>query len=492
MILRVPRKNIANLGNIRGLCPEEPTKQGSFYSAAVAYYGKTMFKDNTGKPDVTTMAVALASPVPDINIKVGSSNVRIVPVGKSVSGCYSVESNCFDQCSGSYRDLSGLHLVNCTSSAYCPSNQIVDFYAEDVQYDDANNLVYARFRINFEDVEQGADHDMDSIVQYTIVPSGTDQVTVSIDASVYGVGCIDQVLGLVISGTTEDGAYFVVKDKDVTGPDSDTPAAVAGLPFSWNKTFTVTGSTAGVLPDPLWYAAKWGGFTDTDGSGKPDRPRKWDRDNNGVPDNYFYVANPLQLYAQMEQAFVAILSRGGSAGAVATVTQQVQGQDMLVRGAFTSYEDDPQTFVWKGHLETYWPYEGCVDFRTEADCKKYVGCTWQDSTCSGLIYAFQRPEHLDKFCYQHHDHCWEAEEHLPDPASRNIFTWHQWSERQHLTPPTYVQPICSLWMAMRFTTTRGTTTVLPWLTGFAARMVGSRRGTAMGGPSAISSTPRRS
>jgi type IV pilus assembly protein PilY1 len=86
-------KNITNLGNIRGLCPEEPTKQGSFYSAAVAYYGKTMFKDNTGKPNVNTMAIALASPVPDINVKVGNYKVRVVPVGKSVSGCYSVRTN---------------------------------------------------------------------------------------------------------------------------------------------------------------------------------------------------------------------------------------------------------------------------------------------------------------------------------------------------------------------------------------------------------------
>ena len=32
-------KNVTNFGDIRGLCPEEPTKQGSYYAAAVAYYG---------------------------------------------------------------------------------------------------------------------------------------------------------------------------------------------------------------------------------------------------------------------------------------------------------------------------------------------------------------------------------------------------------------------------------------------------------------------
>lgn len=422
-------KSITNLGNIRGLCPEEPTKQGSFYAAAVAYYGHTMFQDNTGKPDVSTMAVTLASPVPDINVKVGNNNVRIVPAGKTVSGSYTsnVKTGCFDKCTGSTSDANGFHLGNCSSDAFCPTNQIVDFYVENITYDNATNLMTsATFRVNFEDVEQGADHDMDAIVKYTIQPIGGNQLQVSLDSSVYAAGGYDQVLGFVISGTSEDGAYYVVKDDDVSGTDSDTPAAVANLPKTWTKTFTVTGNAAGVLHDPLWYAAKWGGFIDTDGSKKPDRTKKWDKDGDGVPDNYFFVANPLKLYEQMEKAFIAILSRGGSAGAVATVTQEVQGQDMLVRGAFTSYEDDPREFVWKGHLEVYWPYEGCNEYTNQTDCEKCSGCTWSSGSpgsCSGWLYAFQKPENQDDFCYEHHDHCWEAEEHLPAPAYRNIFTW---------------------------------------------------------------------
>ena len=32
-------KSVTGFGSVRGQCPEEPTKQGSFYSASVAYYG---------------------------------------------------------------------------------------------------------------------------------------------------------------------------------------------------------------------------------------------------------------------------------------------------------------------------------------------------------------------------------------------------------------------------------------------------------------------
>ena len=34
-------KTVTSFGNIRGLAPEEPTKQGGYYSASVAYYGQS-------------------------------------------------------------------------------------------------------------------------------------------------------------------------------------------------------------------------------------------------------------------------------------------------------------------------------------------------------------------------------------------------------------------------------------------------------------------
>lgn len=252
-------KSVTNLGSIRGLCPEEPTKQGSFYAAAVAYYGKELIEAQENIPEVTTYAVAMSSPIPDIHVKVGERFVRLVPVGKSVSGCLNVDSACKSKCTLS-TDERGLKISSCASNAYCPSNQIVDFYVDSVTYDNASNMTYAKFRVNFEDVEQGADHDMDAVVLYEIEPVGTNQVKVTLTSS-YAAGCIDQVLGFVISGTTADGLYLPVKDKDVPSPaDSDTSPVVAGMPLTWSKTFNVAGNPAQTLKNPLWYAAKWGGI----------------------------------------------------------------------------------------------------------------------------------------------------------------------------------------------------------------------------------------
>jgi type IV pilus assembly protein PilY1 len=490
-------KTIANLSSIRGLCPQEPTLQGSYYSAAVAYYGKEkLSQEITGSEDVTTMAIALAPPIPDLSFKVGNNYVRVVPVGKSVSGCYI--TNCYQKCTISKAPLlsgslyEGLQITNCTSGAFCPTNQIVNLYIEETQYDEDNNLTKAQFRINFEDVEQGADYDMDAIVRYTITTSSTT-INVSVDSNpnkaadrIDAAGCIDQVFGFVISGTTEDGMHLVAVDEDINPNSGVTPAIIGEYKnngrFTWDHTFAVSGSAPKILKDPLWYSAKWGGFSDSNNNQIPDLQSEWDKDSNGVPDNYFLVTNPLKLHEQLDKAFAAIMGKVGSAGAVATVTQQVMGQDIVVRGAFTSYASDPSAFDWNGHLESYWPFEGCRMFSTESGCTEVSGCLWNsapgcvsvcsdntseasctihpgclwsngectasaelytdcsetatqtacqansscrwttDSRCSGLLYSFQKETNWNRFCHEHHDHCWEAEEKMPSPNARNIFS----------------------------------------------------------------------
>jgi type IV pilus assembly protein PilY1 len=378
-------KNVSNLSLVKGMCPEEPTKKGTYYSAAVAYYGKTLMHANTGKPDVNTYAVALSSPVADLKIKGGSNYVTLVPIGKSVSGCLGVYAACAAHCTFS-EDSSGRFSSTCTSGAFCPSNQIVDVYADTVKYDSSNNVIYAKYRINFEDVEQGADHDMDDITTYEICTQaavdagyGTCGGTLGSDIQIklnveYAAGCIDQISGFVISGTTEDGVYLPVRDKDVSGPDGDTPSSIAGMPLSWSKTFTTSGSPTGFLKNPLWFAAKWGGFEDIDGDSKPftdsscgtaspnAKCAEWDKDSNGVPDNYFLVVNPLKLEEQLDKALLSILRRAAS-GTAASVLASGEGSGAnLLQAIFYPKRLFNREIDWTGSLQNLWYY---VDPRLE-------------------------------------------------------------------------------------------------------------------------------
>ena len=343
-------KNIDSLYDTRGLCPEEPTKKGGYYSAAIAYYAHTKFKENFADHkarNITEYSIALASPLPKIEIELDNHTVTLVPVGKSVSGCVGIDTNCDYKCNLTYDNNRGLIISNCQSDAYCPSNQIVDFYISEL------TPTTGIFRINFEDVEQGADHDMDAFVEYRYEVIDDSHVRISLDSQ-YASGCIGQVLGFVISGTTEDGLYLPVRDEDGGGDIVDS------MPLTWEKTFTVSGSSpATLLKNPLWYASKWGAFRDINNNNIPDLSQEWDKDNDGTPDTYFFVANPLQLEEQLNKAFTDILKQASSGTSATVLSERTQaGATMLQALFYPEKRFDNTTLQWIGYLNALWLYRG--------------------------------------------------------------------------------------------------------------------------------------
>ena len=161
--------------------------------ASVSYYGhENDLNTVAGQQRVSTFAVALASPLPKIIIPVNGRTVTLVPFAKSVAGSS----------------------ISAAEANFQPTNQIVDFYVDSI------TPTTGKFRVNFEDVEQGADHDMDAIVIYEYSVSGSN-VTVTL-TSEYAAGGIVQHMGYVISGTTHDGIYLEVRDADTAaGTDTD-------------------------------------------------------------------------------------------------------------------------------------------------------------------------------------------------------------------------------------------------------------------------------
>ncbi len=88
--------------------------------------------------------------------------------------------------------------------------------------------------MNYEDVEQGADHDMDAIAIYEYTLNTDKSVDIKV-TSEYAAGSLIQHMGYVISGTNgTDGTYFVIRDTDTTSGDPDyyldTPDTFKGQP----------------------------------------------------------------------------------------------------------------------------------------------------------------------------------------------------------------------------------------------------------------------
>lgn len=349
-------KTVSSFGNIRGLSPEEPTKQGTYYSAAVAYYGNThdiSAADGDQKPK--TFSVALSSPLPRIAFPVNGRTVSLVPFSKTVSGVGVDPAGTFQ-----------------------PTNQIVGFYVEKIANipgaptDSTVNggRPYAKFRISYEDAEQGNDYDMDAISSYEISANADNTISVHLKSE-YAAGSANQHMGYVISGTSQDGLYLEVvdlADGSSSTPSSSTlyrfntppglnpgacgvtspPAACNSLPIETTRTFQTGTNAAGiVLKDPLWFAAKYGGFNDTNNSGTPDQTTEWDANGDGVPDNYFLVTNALGLKAQLQKAFDAIIAASRPSGGVsASGARYVVGGTLAYQAKFRN--DD-----WTGDLEAH-------------------------------------------------------------------------------------------------------------------------------------------
>lgn len=356
-------KNVTSLANIRGLAPEEPTKQGSYYSAAVAYWAKSVGVRTLTTPAQTSVpvtvdsyVVALSSPLPSFDIPMpGDRKITMVPFAKSVGG-----SN-----------------IVAAKGAYQPTNQIVDFYVEELvnssgptgkDYNAAINggRYSARFQINFEDVEQGGDHDMDAIALYEINANANGTLSIKVTPT-YQAGGIQQNMGYVISGTTKDGVYLVARDettspayflnvpKDrepgycetLTNTGCNSLPAVGALPADI-PTFTFSPGSAGasLLKGPLWYLAKYGGYTAEDAITGPNRRQEWDANNDGTPDSYFLVQNPLNLRTQLRKALENISSRSGSGGSIIANSTTLSTETLVFQATFNSNR-------WSGDLLAY-------------------------------------------------------------------------------------------------------------------------------------------
>ena len=346
-------KQINALSWARGLSPEEPSKQGTFYSAGIAKFAA----ENTvgGDNKMLTYSIALASPLPQIRFPIGTGNnqstITLVPFAKSVGSTDNGNSYGID-----------------ARTNFQPTDQIVDYFVvkiantgiadRDTSVNDGRP--YAQFRINYEDVEQGADHDMDAIALYTLSVESDGRLKVRIDSE-YASGSIIQHMGYVISGTSADGIYLEVRDSDTpsnntsqhyrpyklnTPPDrvpswcenttNLSKSECKVLPLSAERSFNAASTAgAGFLKDPLWYAAKYG---------MPDRSPA---SVSGDPSNYFLVTNALTLKDQLANAFNDIMQRNYS---VTSPAVKPSANNTASDREFFVYRTDYDVKTWSGDL----------------------------------------------------------------------------------------------------------------------------------------------
>lgn len=347
-------KVASSLGNIRGL-PEEPTKEGTYNAAAVAYFGNTNPITPLGNQKVQTFSIALSSTLPRIQMPVGNSTITLVPFGKTTGGVT--------------EQITGFYIDSLYNMAGQPTDTTIN-----------GGRAQAVFRVVYDDCGQGCDYDMDAIVLYTV--SVTADAVPSLDVrseTVYSVSAGESHMGYTISGTTQDGIYI-----EVTGGGNgnthyalDTPgnqlpgscpctgnsrllpgmrsggAAVNGGTFHTRNFKPSAARSVTNLQDPLWYAAKWGGFGSTDNTpNSVPVTGQWDSNLSGTPDNYFLVSSASTLKDQLSAAFNQIVQKNSSVAPPASVPPPPSATNSTA-----TYTDSLSVTLWSGDLtkttETY-------------------------------------------------------------------------------------------------------------------------------------------
>jgi type IV pilus assembly protein PilY1 len=379
-------KTVASLGDASGLCPEAPTVRGSFFMAGLAHYAHTNdLRTNVafkGDQTVNTFAVSLATSTPIIEVPIGanaataSSFVKLLPAYRLRTG-----GNNSNETSNNPLNDGGGALVD--FRIVVPHTEVAS--AASTTPATGTGHFYAKFYINWEDSEQGGDYDQDmwGTLEYRVnknVSPATIQVITKSVAQSTGIG---QLFGFVTNGTTQDGFhaysgiqganYFSSVGTDPTGvPGCTNCRAISeggGQSGARSHTFTVNPTTsADILESPLYYAAKWGGFDDSDPKNKkPDLKTEWDvkdisgnfvTGGDGIPDNFFFVTNPGALEDALTTIFNTILERVSSGTSAAVVANDRIGNGALFQAVYDPIKKDSTSALneakWIGTLHGLW------------------------------------------------------------------------------------------------------------------------------------------
>lgn len=305
-------KAVTELSSVRGSCPEAPRLTGSYAAAGLAYYVKA----NNVRPDITattgktlninTLGLTLAGTQPVIRIP--GTSVKIIPACENKSA--EARGNCA---------LVGFRPVY-TTAGQAPT----------------------KYFIAWEDSEQGNDFDQDinGIIEYT--KTGNN---LSVKTTIFKVSTNNNMLfGYIISGTNGDGLKLVTESNEwSTVRSTDTTS------------YTIGTSNAETLEPPLYYATKWGSYTNSpEDESSTFNPAKdiWTEDGT-TPQNYSVVANPSTLRENLSKILMKVGKNSATGTAAPVSINSITGEGIFLQTVYQPVyvsPDGSSSASWVGTL----------------------------------------------------------------------------------------------------------------------------------------------
>ena len=455
-------KGVADLGLVRGICPDIPAMEGSYLMDGLAFDAWTTdlrpdlissppagnpIKPSNYKNVVKTFAVALARNLPSFNIPVGSSSISLAPL------CQANNSSSGDalgppvSTSTNDKNWRSCYLGSVTIGAKQASASLTPSYAYGRSLDTSASPRFGAFSFVWEDSLWGNDHENDVVTMVTYCVGsacndnqqggrknldgtsfsgkdicwrayGTTGTTASTAGGFTAPGLAsatkdpygnvspcpangrpavasDEVL-IRIENLSAYAGNAMLTGYNIAGSTSDGIKRLTLRPGNVNNTllnksanpdttwyapivlkYKSGPAAAKQLPNPLFYAAKYGSFDDLNHNGKPETG-EWDKEIPGTPDNFFAVTDPSKLKTELQKVFDQVLTDAAPTASVATSTPR------FVNGVTLAYEASFNATDWTGDLKAY-------KIRSDG------------------VYSGSTP-------------VWLASEQLPAPTSRKIFT----------------------------------------------------------------------
>lgn len=344
-------KIVGNLSDVRGTCPDAPRLSGSYHIAGLAQFAHNndIQLALEGKQLVTTYGVALSPTIPKIVVPVPGSTGKTVTILPACQNS-TIGGNC------AIVDFKIVH-QNCSLLSPAPSG----------------TWNCGKVYVNWEDSEQGGDFDQD---QWGVLTYSVSSTEVKITTAVIAQSTPNKMgFGYILSGTSKDGfhthsginAYSytdlqpgtLVTGSAGTGANAYCVSCGPNIGYlgppdktATTVTYSIGSSSAASLQQPLYYAAKWGGFTDSNSNSKPDLQDEWDSNGDGIPDRYFYATDPRELATSLSAAFANVVATSSSSSAVAANSTRLDTGTLVYQAKFNSGEWSGQLVAYSVHTST--------------------------------------------------------------------------------------------------------------------------------------------
>ncbi|WP_447784815.1 pilus assembly protein [Stenotrophomonas bentonitica] len=362
---------VNNLSLVRGICPDIPSMEGSYLMAGLAKSAAetdirpgVQNKPASHKVTATTYTVAMAENLPTFELNVAGAKIGISPLCQAnLSDVAKINTSGWRSC------FLGSVGVGIKQSTVTPNYVYGRPYKADASA--------GSFSLVWEDSLWGNDHDNDvvAMISYCIGDScdetssggtafnnicwnadpaksvvaasgvaacrsnGTVNGKVGADEVMIRVENLSAFAGnAMLTGYTITGSNATNTVQRLTLRPGNTDATIltgqANPPATWDKPVVIkykaSGTAAGQLQSPLWYAAKYGV---TDG-------KRWDSKVTGTPDNYFLARNPAKLKEALESIFNSVaegaapVGGGGTGARISTGSFTVSSHFNVPSGSY--------------------------------------------------------------------------------------------------------------------------------------------------------------